>query len=130
MKNNKKDSFMVALVTSFMVGLVTFIARLIFNLILERDLLEGQVISITWMVIAPIPWMVKILIRNRKKVKRKMKWKLFKNSYPYICGDCGYHLWEYRDVCEECATEGSVRSIKKADYKIRKYDLGGKIKNL
>ena len=62
MKNNKKVS---------LVGLVSLpiaiIMGLIFDLILERDLLKGLIFSISFGLVFSIGWMVVFTIRNRKK---------------------------------------------------------------
>ncbi len=63
MKNNRKISVMAGLV-----GLPTaIILGLIFDLILERDLLEGLIFSISFGLVYSITWMVMATIRNRKK---------------------------------------------------------------
>ena len=62
MKNNKKVS---------LVGLVSLpiviIMGLIFDLILERDLLKGLIFSISFGLVFSITWIVGFTIRNRKK---------------------------------------------------------------
>ena len=62
MKNNKKV---------YLVGFVALpaviILGLIFDLILERDLLEGLIFSISFGLVFAITWMVGTAIRNRKK---------------------------------------------------------------
>ena len=62
MKHNKKVS---------LVGLGAFpiviIMGLIFDLILERDLLEGLKFSILFGLVFSIGWMVTFIIKNRKK---------------------------------------------------------------
>ncbi|MEE9378144.1 MAG: hypothetical protein V3V33_08920 [Candidatus Lokiarchaeia archaeon] len=63
MKKNKKVSVMVGLV-----GLPSaIITGLIFDLIFERDLLEGLIFSISFGLVFSITWMVMATIRNRKK---------------------------------------------------------------
>ena len=65
MKHNKKVSLVgfVALPTAIILGLI-------FDLILERDLLEGLIFSISFGLIYSIGWMVFFTIRNRKKENR------------------------------------------------------------
>ncbi|TES94764.1 MAG: hypothetical protein E3J90_11365 [Promethearchaeota archaeon] len=62
MKHNKKVSLVgfVALPTAIILGLI-------FDLILERDLLEGLIFSISFGLVFSITWMVITTIRNRKK---------------------------------------------------------------
>ncbi len=62
MKHNKKVSLVgfVALPTAIVLGLI-------FDLILERDLLEGLIFSISFGLVFFITWMVITTIRNRKK---------------------------------------------------------------
>ena len=62
MKNNKKVSLVgfVSLPTAIILGLI-------FDLILERDLLEGLIFSISFGLVFSITWMVITTIRNRKK---------------------------------------------------------------
>jgi len=67
MKKNKKIPVMVGLVslpTAIIMGLV-------FYLILERDLLEGLIFSISFGLIFSITWMVMATIKNRKKDDNK-----------------------------------------------------------
>jgi len=66
MKHNKKVNVMVGLL-----GLPSaIITWLIFDLILERDLLEGLIYSISFGLVFSITWMVAATIRNRKKENR------------------------------------------------------------
>ncbi len=62
MKNNKKISLVgfVALPTAIILGLI-------YDLILERDLLEGLIFSISFGLVFSIGWMVTFTIKNRKK---------------------------------------------------------------
>jgi len=62
MKHNKKVSLVgfVALPTAIILGLI-------FDLIFERDLLEGLIFSISFGLVFSIGWMVIFTIRNRKK---------------------------------------------------------------
>jgi len=63
MKKNKKVSVMAGLA-----GLPSaIITWLIFDLILERDLLEGLIYSISFGLVFFITWMVITTIKNRKK---------------------------------------------------------------
>jgi len=65
MKHNKKVSLVgfVSLPTAIVLGLI-------FDLILERDLLEGLIFSISFGLVFSIGWMVTFTIRNRKKENR------------------------------------------------------------
>ncbi|MBA7562875.1 hypothetical protein ES708_04528 [subsurface metagenome] len=65
MKNNIKVSLV-----GFLVLPTAIILGLIFDLILERDLLEGLIFSISFGLIYSIGWMVFFTIRNRKKENR------------------------------------------------------------
>ena len=47
----------------------------------------------------------------------KVSWNLWKESYPFICNRCGGLLWEYREICEKCGIENSIRKTRKNDYK-------------
>lgn len=49
-----------------------------------------------------------------------IKYKLWKLTYPYICGKCSGFNWEYRGMCEQCGCIGKIREITKKDYKIWK----------
>ena len=62
MKHNKKVSLVgfVSLPTVIVLGLI-------YDLILERDLLEGLIFSISFGLVFSITWMVITTIRNRKK---------------------------------------------------------------
>ena len=63
MKKNKKIPVMAGIL-----GLPSaIITWLIFDLILERDLLEGLIYSISFGLVFSITWMVITTIRNRKK---------------------------------------------------------------
>ena len=67
MKHNKKVNVMVGLL-----GLPTaIILGLIYDLILERDLLESLIFSISFGLIFSITWMVMATIKNRKKDDNK-----------------------------------------------------------
>ena len=63
MKKNKKIPVMAGIV-GLPTGIITW---LIFDLILERDLLEGLIYSIPLGLVFFITWMVMATIRNRKK---------------------------------------------------------------
>jgi len=65
MKHNKKVSLVgfVSLPTAIVLGLI-------YDLILERDLLEGLIFSISFGLVFSIGWMVSFTIRNRKKENR------------------------------------------------------------
>ncbi len=64
MKKNKKIPVMVGLV-----GLPTaIIMGLIFDLILERDLLKGLIFSISFGLVFSITWMVMAIWKGKKPV--------------------------------------------------------------
>ncbi len=65
MKHNKKVSLV-----GFVVLPTAIILGLIYDLILERDLLEGFIFSISFGLVFSITWMVITTIRNRKKENR------------------------------------------------------------
>jgi Na+-translocating ferredoxin:NAD+ oxidoreductase RnfA subunit len=72
MKKNKKIPVMAGIL-----GLPSaIITVLIFDLILERDLLEGLIYSIPIGLVFFITWMVMATIRNRKKERKKIKFLL------------------------------------------------------
>ena len=50
----------------------------------------------------------------------RIKWKLWKRTYPYICGVCTEPHSEMGEICESCGTKNSLRKVYKKDYKIRK----------
>ena len=50
----------------------------------------------------------------------KINYKMYKLSYPYICGDCGYLHWHKAHVCEQCGEKSTIRKTTKKDYKIWK----------
>ena len=62
MKNNKKVSLVgfVALPTAIILGLI-------FDLILERDLLEGLIFSISFGLVFFITWMVMAIWKGKKE---------------------------------------------------------------
>ena len=62
MKNNKKVSLVgfVALPTAIILGLI-------FDLILERDLLEGLIFSISFGFVFSITWMVMAIWKGKKE---------------------------------------------------------------
>jgi len=62
MKHNKKVSLV-----GFVALPIYIILGLIFDLILERDLLKGLISSISIGLMMGITWMVITIIRNRKK---------------------------------------------------------------
>ena len=67
MKKNKKIPVMAGIL-----GLPSaIITVLILDLILERDLLEGLIFSISFGLIFSITWMVMATIKNRKKDDNK-----------------------------------------------------------
>ena len=66
MKNNKKVSLV-----GFVVLPTAIIMGLIFDLILERDLLKGLIFSISFGLVFSIGWMVMASYIGRKKSERK-----------------------------------------------------------
>jgi len=46
----------------------------------------------------------------------KIKWKLFRDSFPYICKECGVLGSMEREYCEACGAHGGLRKVNKADY--------------
>ena len=46
----------------------------------------------------------------------KIKWKLFRESFPYVCTKCGVLGSMEREYCESCGAEGGLRKVKKEDY--------------
>lgn len=53
---------------------------------------------------------------------KKIDYKLWKKSFPFICTKCGYYLWEKRAICEECGKKDVLRETNKKDYKRWKDD--------
>ena len=47
----------------------------------------------------------------------KVKWDLFKLSYPFVCDECGYFLWEMREICEGCGSKNTLRRTTRKDHK-------------
>ena len=62
MKNNNVMVGLLSLPTAIIMGFI-------FDLILERELLEGLIFSISFGLVYSIVWMVSFTIRNRKKEK-------------------------------------------------------------
>jgi len=46
----------------------------------------------------------------------KIKWKLFKKSFPLICTNCGTLSNMKREYCEKCGEQGSLREVTKEDH--------------
>ena len=48
----------------------------------------------------------------------KIKWKLFRESFPHICDKCGALANTEREFCETCGAPESLRVVTKADYAV------------
>ena len=46
----------------------------------------------------------------------KIKWKLFRQSFPHVCDKCGALANTERDFCETCGAPDSLRKVTKEDY--------------
>jgi len=46
----------------------------------------------------------------------KIKWKIFRDSFPHICKECGTLASMDREYCESCGVKGSLRHVTKEDY--------------
>ena len=46
----------------------------------------------------------------------KVKWKIFRNSFPQACDKCGALANTEREFCENCGAPDSLRTITKEDY--------------
>ena len=46
----------------------------------------------------------------------KVKWKLFRDSFPHICTECGTLASMDREYCESCGAKGGLRKVNKADH--------------
>ena len=46
----------------------------------------------------------------------KIKWKLFRLSFPCICNKCGALASMKTEYCEVCGDQGSLINITKEDY--------------
>ncbi len=47
----------------------------------------------------------------------KIKWKLFKKSFPLICTQCGKLSNMPRVYCEKCGETDTLREVTKEDHK-------------
>lgn len=45
--------------------------------------------------------------------------KLFKKTYPFICGSCGEFTHTKHEFCDKCGEKNSLRKAEKKDYKNR-----------
>ena len=46
----------------------------------------------------------------------KIKWKLFKESFPCVCNKCGALANMEREYCEVCGAQNSHKDVTKEDY--------------
>ena len=46
----------------------------------------------------------------------KVKWKIFRASFPYICKNCGEFSSRQLEYCEVCGKKDTLRKIEKEDY--------------
>ncbi len=46
----------------------------------------------------------------------KIKWKLFKKTFPLICAKCGGIANMTREYCESCGEANSFRETTKKDH--------------
>ncbi len=46
----------------------------------------------------------------------KIKWKLFRESFPHVCEKCGALANTERKFCETCGAPESLRRVTKEDY--------------
>ena len=46
----------------------------------------------------------------------KIKWKIFRQSFPSICNKCGSLSNTKREFCEVCGAQKSLRDVTKEDY--------------
>jgi RNA polymerase subunit RPABC4/transcription elongation factor Spt4 len=46
----------------------------------------------------------------------KVKWKIFRASFPYICKNCGEFSSRQLEYCEVCGKKDSLKKIEKEDY--------------
>ncbi|MHA2038046.1 MAG: hypothetical protein ACW98X_16545 [Promethearchaeota archaeon] len=46
-----------------------------------------------------------------------MDTKLFKKTYPFVCGSCGEFAHTLHEYCDKCGEMNSLRKAGKADYK-------------
>jgi uncharacterized OB-fold protein len=46
----------------------------------------------------------------------KIKWKLFKKTYPVICTKCGSVSNSIKEYCETCGAKDSFRETTKEDW--------------
>ena len=47
----------------------------------------------------------------------KINWYYWSIANPFICTECGSHMWEYRRICERCGLQKTMRRTTKKDYK-------------
>ena len=45
-----------------------------------------------------------------------IKWKTFKDSFPYICTKCGEFSNNEKEYCEKCGEKDSLRRTAREDY--------------
>ena len=46
----------------------------------------------------------------------KIKWKTFRDSFPYICTNCGAFSYIERKYCEQCGEKNSLRETTREDF--------------
>jgi hypothetical protein len=45
-----------------------------------------------------------------------VKWKIFRDSFPYICTNCGEFSNSEKEFCEKCGKKDSLRKTAREDY--------------
>jgi len=45
-----------------------------------------------------------------------VKWKIFRDSFPYVCSDCGEFSSSEGEYCEKCGEKGGLRQTEREDY--------------
>ena len=45
-----------------------------------------------------------------------IKWKLFKKTFPHVCKECATLSNMFREYCESCGAQDSLRPVTKEDY--------------
>ena len=46
----------------------------------------------------------------------KLKWKLFKRTFPTVCAKCGSLSNSIKEYCENCGAKDSFRGTTKEDW--------------
>ncbi len=52
-----------------------------------------------------------------------MNKKLFKQTYKFICEECGEFSHTDREYCEQCGSQNAIRSAKNKDYKEKEAEV-------